>query len=267
MAAEKKVIKPAEEKKPKKTIHRSPNYPAFDLGEAIAKAKILWEKDHKAGSTTEAALQHLGFKGDRSPSGPAGRTLSTLKKFGLTEEIEGRIHLSQLGLDLVIYPETDERYIKARGQAALKPSIYAKIYAKFQAGLPSDETLKSELVRDEGFNPKQVDVFLADFRRTIELAGLEFGTRSTEEEMQDSQSTRQDQAGHPAGAKTFPSVLATLGKPTLASSFPIPLRKQNQAVIGFSRLPLDKSDLDLLKQWIDLMAENLTEVLDEENSN
>ena len=51
----------------------------------------------------------------------------------------------------------------------------------------------------------------------------------------------------------------------LTNLFPIPLKKQNQATIGFARLPLEKADLQVLKQWIDLMAENLTEEAPPEN--
>jgi hypothetical protein len=51
-----------------------------------------------------------------------------------------------------------------------------------------------------------------------------------------------------------------------ANTFPIPLRKQNQAMLSFARMPLEKSDLELLKKWIDLMEENLTEALPDDGS-
>lgn len=269
MAIVKKDTQDSEANKPKRSIHRSPNYPAFSLEEAIAKAKILWDKDHKAGSPPDVTLQHLGFKSEhgRSLSGPAARALATLKKFGLTEERDGRIYLSQLGLDLVIYSQTDERYTRAIADAALKPNIYSRIYDKYKAGLPSDETVKAELVRVDGFNPKQVDGFLADFKRTLEFAGLDFRQEELEEEEALEQG-RIDQGANSAVSKSAaPSSSSSQTKvAALANSFPILLKKQNQAVIGFARLPLDKADLHLLKQWIDLMAENLTEASSEESS-
>ena len=39
-------------------------------------------------------------------------------------------------------------------------------------GLPSDETLKGELVTYKGFNPNSVGEFLKAFRETLEFAGL-----------------------------------------------------------------------------------------------
>ncbi|MDD5560275.1 hypothetical protein [Candidatus Methylomirabilis sp.] len=267
MAIVKKDTQDSEASKPKRNIHRSPNYPAFSLEDAIAKARVLWEKDHKAGSPPDVTLRHLGFepKHGQSFSGPAARTLATLKTFGLTEERDGRIYLSQIGLDIVIYSQTDERCMRAIADAALKPNVYSRIYDRYKAGLPSDDTVKAELVRVDGFNPKQVDGFLDDFKRTLEFAGLHFDWEELEEGEMLEQS-RVDQ-----GAKSVVSKSAAPSSPSsqikvavLANSFPILLKKQNQAMIGFARLPLDKADLQLLKQWIDLMAENLTEESSEE---
>jgi hypothetical protein len=67
--------------------------------------------------------------------------------------------------------------------------------------------------------------------------------------------------GPVAGPMTTPP---TAYAPAVASgnTFPIPLRKQNQATISFARMPLDKKDIDVLKSWIDPMEENLIIVKD-----
>jgi hypothetical protein len=143
----------------------------FSLEEALGKVKILWEKDRRAGSRRDSALEHLGYKSVKS--GTALRTIATLKKYGLTEERDGRIYLSNLALDLVIYPPDDERYQKALREAALRPSIYNKLYEQYRDGLPSDTTLRSELTRVDEFHPLHVDGFIRDFRSTIAFAGLE----------------------------------------------------------------------------------------------
>jgi hypothetical protein len=46
---------------------------------------------------------------------------------------------------------------------------------------------------------------------------------------------------------------------TGSRSFPIPLKKQNQVTLTFSKLPVDKDDIEKLKSWIDLMGDNLVE--------
>jgi len=262
MATEKKASKAPGSMKPKRTITRSPNYPAFDLQEAIGKARILYDKDHLAGSSQESALQHLGFnRAEGKLSGPAARTISTLKKFGLTEERVGRIHLSQDALDIILYNETDERHQRSVKKCALQPSIYSKIYSKYISGLPSDETLRSELIREDRFNPNQVDGFLTDFRKTVAFAGLQFGSDEKEEMTErnavDTAGERiTPRTGELSASGRLPKVSST------GSSFTILLKKQNQATIGFSRLPLEKSDLETIRSWIDLMADNLAEVPD-----
>lgn len=42
-------------------------------------------------------------------------------------------------------------------------------------------------------------------------------------------------------------------------SFQIPFLKGNKATIVFDKLPVQKSDLDKIKQWIDLFGDSLVE--------
>ena len=120
----------------KSPVHRSPNYPAFTLEEAINKTRVLWEKDHRVGAHRDVVLQHLGYT---SESGTALRTLATLKSFGLTTEKEGRILVSQKALDVLLYPQNDDRHISALKEVALKPSVYNDLYSKYRGAFPSDE--------------------------------------------------------------------------------------------------------------------------------
>jgi hypothetical protein len=236
---------PAKENRKDSRVFRSPSYPVFDLEEAINKAKILWEKDHKAGSSREAAFAHLGYKGG---SGSSLRAVAALKKYGLTEEKQGRICLTDLAIELLLYPPNDGRHQKALREAALKPTIFSRLYEKYKDGIPSDETLKSELIKDEDFHPKHVDNFLADFRKTLAFAGLE--------PIPPGKQVTDQYSSQPVTKQ--PSLTQSV-QGQLANAFPIPLKRQNQAMISFGSLPLEKADLDLLKKWIDLMAENLTE--------
>lgn len=149
---------------------KSPNYPNMSLDEAIGKAKILYEKDGKAGAPKKVVLAHLGYN---TESGPALRTISTLRKFDLITDKDGRILPSQRAIDLLVYPKNSERYISSLRGIALKPIIYNKLWNKYQDGFPSDEALKAELIDEYNFNPKQVERFIYDFKKTVEYAGLD----------------------------------------------------------------------------------------------
>lgn len=247
----------------KRTIHRSPNYPSANLQEAIQWAKMIYEKERRAGAPRDIVLKHMGYN---SPNGAALRALATLKKFGLTEERDERIFISPIGLDILVYPNSDERHKKALKESALKPNIYRDVLDRYRGEFPSDETVKAELVREYGFNESVVDSFLLDFYETLRYAELHSDSSSLalRDEMNEGASGNLPLSGTVmAMVKRAPSAMnaPTAYAPAIgsANTFPIPLRKQNQAVISFARMPLDKKDIELLKGWIDLMEENLTE--------
>jgi hypothetical protein len=235
----------------KRAVQRSPNYPAFSLEEAVKKIKILWEKDGKVGADKDVVLKHLGYS---AKSGPALRALSTLKKFDLITERDDHIALSQRALDLVVYSRSDERYLRALREAALKPQIYQELHSKFGEGLPSDETLNAELIRRYNFNPKMVNGLLSDFRRTIEFAGLFRTEAKNQEEL-----TENHRGAGSAEIMPTSGTQRERGTTAKGHAFPIPLMRQNKAVISFDRLPATEEDLERLKQWIDLMKVPLTD--------
>ena len=222
----------------------------FGLNEAVDKIKILWEKDGKAGAPKEVAIQHLGHS--KLMSGPPARTLSALKQFGLTEEKDGRIIVSQIGMDIILYPHDDDRHVRSLKKAALEPNIYKKLFHEYQDGFPSRETIKAELISGFEFNHRRVDGFLNDFLKTLEYAGLQFGEEQEDKRREDgSEDHPQEDSEEREKSKRVVAQNHT-------NSFPILLRNQNRAMLSFERLPVSKSDIELLKKWIDLFEHNLT---------
>lgn len=250
----------------KRSFHRSPNYPASSLPEAIERARLIYEKERRAGTSRDIALRHMGYN---SPSGIALRSLATLRKFGLIEDRGERIYLSQLGLDILVFPSSDERHRKAVKECALNPSIYASIWERYKDSIPSDETVKAELVRDYGFNDKAVESFLHDFFKTLDYADLRHGAPLHQVAVHDDLRVGGTVEMATAGNRPRGPVVTSpyLHNAALSITYPIPLRKQNQATISFARMPLEKGDLELLKKWIDLMEDNLTEALPQEDHN
>ncbi|GEM_PF-2568199 len=157
-------------KKDQKPRHRSPNYPGIGLRAAVGKIEALYKADGLAPSPKLAALKHMGYERLHSE---AGRTLSALKSFGLIEETAERIKLSQRGIEIVARPQGGSLKDKAIRDAAVSPDIYQQILEEYRAsGLPSDASLKSDLITVRKFNPTAVDGFVQDFRDTLEFAGL-----------------------------------------------------------------------------------------------
>jgi len=166
------------ERKPRQAGKRSPGYPMISLEEAVQKAMTLWEKDRNNLIPIEAAYEHLGYK---SKAGYAARVIAALKKFELIFEKQSTIKLTDEAVDLMLHSSSDENYIKIIKNLALKPNIYERILNDNNGILPSDNTLKVQLIKNYGFNPKSVDDFIINFRKTIEFAGLSGVNKESEE--------------------------------------------------------------------------------------
>jgi hypothetical protein len=154
--------------------HRSPSYPAIDLGKAVARAETLYQQEGKYPVPVNAAISHWGYSG---MSGPASRQLAALKKFGLIND-EGskasrRIQLSELGLRIVM-PDSPERSEGLR-IAAMEPDVHRDLNEKFSDGLPSDSNVRWYLVTEQNFSELAAKELIAEYRATLRFAGLEGG--------------------------------------------------------------------------------------------
>jgi hypothetical protein len=155
----------------KRTKHRSPNYPAVSLPAAINGVQALYDEEGPAGAPLTEAVKHFGFS---SPHGSAMVVVSALKKYGLIEDKGSRLAPTLLAKSIIEFPENDERRIQAVRTAALKPAIIRELVEEFQGHgrLPSDGSLRAELITKKNFNPKTVGDFIRDFRETLLYAGL-----------------------------------------------------------------------------------------------
>lgn len=152
------------EKAPKK-VHRSPNYPAFSLSDAIKKARIVYGHEKKSATTPEVIAKHLGYS---QTTGPGGRALSGLRQYGLLEESNGHYRLSDLGFTLIHFPDDAPERVSALATAIRKPTLFSELLKEYPDGLPSDQTLKSNLLR-RGFNPSVIDEAVRSFRDSVNL--------------------------------------------------------------------------------------------------
>jgi hypothetical protein len=151
-----------------KKIFRSPNHPAFDLGDAIGKAKTIYEEEKRTPTTAEVIVKHLGYS---HTNGPGGRALSGLRQFGLIEESAGHYKISDLAFSILHYPDDSREKRDAIKQAALTPALYRELREQYPDNLPSDDTFRSALLR-RNFNPSVLDNVIKDFRTTMTFAGL-----------------------------------------------------------------------------------------------
>jgi hypothetical protein len=149
---------------------RSPNFPAITLQDALAKARILYDKDKRATVSSKTVLAHLGF-GEKI-SGSSARVLSALKQFGLLDETTGVFRVTDAAFRLFSLSESAPERLKALQDCARKPAIYRDLLDKYEDGLPSDAALSDYLILNKKFNPVSVQSFIRVFKATLEFAKL-----------------------------------------------------------------------------------------------
>jgi hypothetical protein len=156
------------EPEPRKKI-RSPSFPFIGLREALDRARTFYEAEQRNAARPETAAAHWGY----SPKSSGGKqTVAALRAFGLVDG-DSLVKLSGRALRILLDErEGSEERLRLVRQAALMPTIHARLWERYGAELPSAQTLRLSLILDEGFNENSVDDFLTEYRETLEYARL-----------------------------------------------------------------------------------------------
>jgi hypothetical protein len=146
---------------------KSPRAPSMALDEALDRAMKAYDRDRLHPGPTEVIAQHLGYKG--ANNGAALSALASLRYFGLLDRpSEGLLAVTKEVESFKFSP--DEAYKRELLAGFLtKPALYADLLEKFPSGLPSDSSLRFDLIQ-RGFAPQSADLVLSAFRRSVEFA-------------------------------------------------------------------------------------------------
>lgn len=242
----------------KRKVHRSPSYPVFGLKEAIEKTKLIYDAEKRSATTPEVIASHLGYS---QANGPGGRAVSALRQFGLIEESNGKYRVSDWGYTLVHYDRESAEWKAAVTKAVKQPTLFKEVTEQYPDGLPSDGTLKNELLKKE-FNPSVISDVIAVLRGSLSLAegvDVAYNEAMEQEQVPDSHSYVQSKAAvlNPsAGTARKPSQLATQ---VLAISIP-----RNLSVdIAVKGDELKREDLAKIKSQFNRWIEGLEEAFEE----
>lgn len=150
------------------TPKRSPSYPYISLREAVAKIRVVREKQHHH-PTTPAVIASLW---EYSPKSSGGRqTVAALRSFGLLEPVgDGQMKVSNNAARILLSEEDSQERLALLREAALKPRLHAKLWERFGAKLPAPQSLRITLELEEGFNANSVEDFLREYEDTIAFA-------------------------------------------------------------------------------------------------
>jgi len=104
-----------------------------------------------------------------SLNGASAVALSALGKYGLIESVgDKESRVSDLAMR-ILFPETPEEKSSALADAAGRPVLFSEIHEKWPDRPPSDENLRSYLIR-KGFSQGALDQVIQIYRETIDVA-------------------------------------------------------------------------------------------------
>jgi len=144
---------------------RSPNYPSLSLREAVAKVEAMYKKEYTNFTPREVAATRLGYG---SLNGASASAISALLKYGLLEHGKGReqVRVTQRAVDIILTTLGHPERVAAIQAAAFAPALFAELRNQFGEKLPSDESLRLQLIK-RGFNPRYVGEVIHAYRDTI----------------------------------------------------------------------------------------------------
>jgi hypothetical protein len=146
---------------------KSPRAPSLDLQEALDRALKIYEKERRHPAPTDVVAQDMGYKS--ANSGKALSAMASLRYYGLLE----RSQAGQLAITKEVEAYRFDPSDSARRELLLRfvrnPPVFADLLDKYGDALPSDASLRFELVR-RGFTPVAAESLISVFRRSAEFA-------------------------------------------------------------------------------------------------
>jgi hypothetical protein len=142
---------------------RSPNYPQISLDEAVARIKMVFDKEHRYAADKDVVARALGYGG---LNGASMGVISALLKYGLLEPVGEQLRVSATGLDVVVHGRGEPERVAAVRRAAFSPALFSEFHDLYGDTLPSDHSLRAYLVK-KGFNPRTVDGVIRAYRDTM----------------------------------------------------------------------------------------------------
>lgn len=146
---------------------RSPRAPVISLREAVDRALKIYEKEGRHPANADIVATHLGYKS--AENGAAKQTLASLGYYGLIERpSDGMISVSKSIEEFKFAPSEKLRTETLR-KWLYTPNLFAELLEKFPDRLPSEASLKYELIQ-KGFNPTTADECLSAFIDSVQFA-------------------------------------------------------------------------------------------------
>ncbi len=240
------------------TKGRSPNYPSISLGDALERARQIYEAEHTNPAPRIAIAKDLGY----TLNGASQQLIGSLTRYGILEKADGDLRLSKDVVDVMELPPGDSRRAETIERLALTPKLFSELKERFPDGLPSEETLRHHLITSKDFLPKAAGEVIRVYHDTVNLVSQEKSACNAE--------TNADEGSESVIPEPVTSTLATRREVPVAytlvkdepqrepsmnveagQSLQFPLSENSEVRILFSG-PIAREDIDKVKSHLDL---------------
>jgi hypothetical protein len=215
---------------------RSPRYPGMSLGEAISRAKSIYEREHLSSLTPTVAAEAMGYKGI---SGTSLRAIASLRQYGLLEGRGDDVKLSKDAQTIIIDDPGTADYRNAIRRAAFNPSLFSDLRKQFPG--PASERNIAVYLEKKGFKPDGAAMAAKNYKDSMALVPSESEGYSTSEE---------GQAPSDGGPMPAEQTTARTGRPSFIDTPPpVPQTAPVRVMMSGNRLDIQASvDLEGLKK-------------------
>ena len=145
---------------------KSPRAPTMPLDEAIARVARIYKEEGRHCAPVEVAMRHIGYG---SKNGAALSALASLGYWGLVERPkDGLVMVAKSYEDYEFSPDEQHKN-ELLAEFLRKPALFQSLLDHYKDRLPSDATLKYDLIQ-RGFRAGTADTCMAVFKRSVEFA-------------------------------------------------------------------------------------------------
>lgn len=249
------------------TRRKSPRAPSLALEDALSKALTIYEKEGRHPAPADVVARHIGYKS--ANNGSALSAIASLKYFGLLERVkDGSVAVSG---DVEEYKYAPEKSVRLGllNKWLKEPQLFSTLLEDYKGRLPSDATLRFDLIRKRAFNPAAADSCVSVFLRSVEFVNQAGGIEEREGSDSGDQLTGSTAASmleaDPGSGDTQRELVQASSPPTdsaadvsllaVGDRIPVRLRGGRRAWLEIP-VPFYEADKELLRAQISLLITN-----------
>lgn len=146
---------------------KSPRAPSISLDDALDKALKVYDKERLHPAPADVVAQHMGYKD--ANNGRALGALASLRYYGLVERNGNGLLNVTKDVESYRYAPSDEMRQAYLRRFLTAPVLFAELLERYSSGLPSDGSLRYELIQ-RGFLPATAESLVGILRRSADFA-------------------------------------------------------------------------------------------------